>query len=340
MKKVAIIGQYGKSQDYLTGQAVKTTTCADWMIQKYGENNVMIVNSFGWKKHPVRLLKEVVHAMAQCKNIMVFPATNGIEVFPSLLVALNKIYHRKLFLVVIGGWLGDFCERKRRLRHAVASFDNVLAETDALASQLRQLGIVASTLPNFRSFKQALPKDQANHHVCTYSRVTKTKGIDDALAIVKKANALLGKDIFFLDVYGKIDRAYEEEFIDMCKKEKDIMHYGGAILEDAKLTVLQKQFAILFPTFYEGECFPGTALDAFETKTPIIANDWKYIREIIRDGENGLVYPFRDTTVASSKLVALYQDPMLYQKIQEGCSQSCQAYDTARLLEETCKNMA
>ena len=55
MKKLAVIGQYGTGPKYLTGQAVKTVFITDWMKRRYGEDQIEIVNTYGWKKHPVRL---------------------------------------------------------------------------------------------------------------------------------------------------------------------------------------------------------------------------------------------------------------------------------------------
>ena len=63
MKKTAIIGQYGEGPDYVTGQAVKTHAIVDWMIGRFGRENVEIVNSYGWKRRPLRLFLSMIRAM-------------------------------------------------------------------------------------------------------------------------------------------------------------------------------------------------------------------------------------------------------------------------------------
>ena len=344
MKKTAIIGQYGEGPAYVTGQAVKTYCIANWMKQRFGPDNVEIVNTYGWKKRPLRLFFSLIRAMGHCANAVILPAQHGVKVFAPLVAGLNRIFRRRIFYVVIGGWLADTLRENPRLRRAVAAFDGVCAETESLAEQLRAAGVPhAWYLPNCRDSadvpEKAFPAGQPLR-ICTYSRVTESKGIEDAVRICKKANALLGGDIFRLEVYGMVDDSYREAFEKLCAQEAGVMRYCGIRNADEAAEALQGQFAMLFPTYYEGECFAGTVLDAFVSRTPIIVNDWKYNREVIRSGENGFLYPFRDTDAAAGQLAALYRDPALYRRIQEGCARSAQEYSTDRVLELLVSQMA
>ena len=344
MKKTAIIGQYGEGPDYVTGQAVKTHATVDWMIGRFGRENVEIVNSYGWKKRPLRLFLSMIRAMARCKNVIILPAQHGVKVFPPAVRSLNRLFHRRIFFIVIGGWLADTLKEKPALRRAVAAFDGVCAETETLARRLREVGVPrAWCLPNFRDYVEAEEKRVSLTppvEVCTYSRVTESKGIKDAAVICEKANALLGQSVFRLSVYGKVAPEYEDAFQKLCEEKKQVMRYCGVKNAGESLAVLRDQFALLFPTYYEGECFAGTALDAFLSRTPIIANDWKFNGEVIRDGVNGFLYPFRDTDKAAEKLAGLYRDPALYRQIQAGCEASAREYDASRVLEKLVKEMA
>lgn len=344
MKKLAIIGQYGEGPDYLTGQAVKTLATGRWMLQRLGAEEVEIVNTYGWRKHPFGLLLSVVKAMRTCKNAIILPAQHGVKVFPSLVAGLNRLYHRRIFFIVIGGWLAETLAEKPGLRRTVAAFDGVYAETESLARDLLAVGVPnAKALPNYRAYQEVPPKPPFTalpYKVCTYSRVTEEKGIADAVDIVKRANALLGEQVFTLEVYGAIDPDYRAAFSALCRQESACLTYCGTRKADETLDTLKDQFAILFPTYYKGECFAGTALDAFLSHTPMIANDWKYNREVIHDGENGLLYPYRDTEAAARKLAALYRDPALYARLQAGCDESAHAYDADRVLETLVRDMA
>ena len=337
MKKVAIVGQYGEGPDYVTGQAVKTLFTARWLMKHFGTENIEIVNTYGWKKKPLRLTVSLLGAMGRCRNVVMLPAQNGVKVFAPLVAGLNRLFRRRIFYVVIGGWLADTLREQPRLLRAVAAFDGVCTETESLARDLRDAGVPnAGYLPNCRDYIEAPEKhlsDATPLPVCTYSRVTESKGIADAAAICRRANAILGRDAFRLEVYGNIAPEYRADFEALCVKEAAVMRYCGVKNADEAVETLSGQFALLFPTYYEGECFAGTVLDAFLSRTPIIANDWKYNGEVIRDGENGFLYPFRDIAAAAERLVALYKDPALYARIQEGCAESARAYASDRVLE-------
>ena len=342
MKKLAVIGQYGTGPKYLTGQAVKTVFITDWMKRRYGEDQIEIVNTYGWKKHPVRLVRSIAKAMKDCSNVMIFPAPHGVKVFPSLVSALNRFYRKRTFFIVIGGWLADFLKEHGGIRRATKKFYGVCAETKSLVEDLKAIGIDSSWyLPNCRDYVEITTTKDIKEplHVCTYSRVTKTKGMADAVQTVRKANAILGKDVFFLDVFGAVDGSYKDDFEKLCEENKDVMAYAGTRNADQTLETLKDRFALLFPTYYEGECFAGTVLDAFLSRTPIIANDWKFNSEVIRSGEDGFLYPFRDTEKAAEILVSLYRDSGLYERIQEGCKESAVKYSSDVVLQQLADKM-
>jgi len=343
MKKLAVIGQYGTGPLYLTGQAVKTVFITDWMKRRYGEDQIEIVNTYGWKKHPLRLVIGVFRAMKHCSNVMIFPAPHGVKVFPGLVSAFNRILHRRTFFIVIGGWLADFLKDHSYIRRATKKFYSVCAETESLVQDLKAVEIEnAVYLPNCRDyvdFPSDKDFDKLPLHVCTYSRVTQSKGIEDAVLTVRKANEKLGKNVFFLDVFGAVDSAYKEEFEKLCSENKDVVSYEGTRNADQTLQTLKDQFALLFPTWYEGECFAGTVLDAFLSRTPIIANDWKFNSQVIRDKEDGFLYPYRDISEAAGLLVSLYEDRKLYRKIQAGCAESSLRYSSDNVLGQLAAEM-
>lgn len=344
MKNVAIVGQYGEGPDYVTGQAVKTLFTARWLMKRFGAENVEIVNTYGWKKRPLRLIISLLGAMKRCRNVVILPAQHGVKVFAPLVATLNRLFGRRIFYVVIGGWLAETLQKKPRLLRAVAAFDGVCAETESLSRDLRAVGVAnAWYLPNCRDYIEAPEKRLSETPplpVCTFSRVTESKGIADAAAICKRANAMLGFDAFRLEVYGGVAPEYREAFEALCDEEAAVMRYCGVKNADEAVETLRGQFALLFPTYYEGECFAGTVLDAFLSRTPIIANDWKYNGEVIRDGENGFLYPYRDIDTAAERLVALYRDPALYARIRAGCDESARAYASDRVLETLVEKFA
>ncbi|HAX18625.1 MAG TPA: glycoside hydrolase, partial [Actinobacteria bacterium] len=72
MKHLGICGHYG-SHENINGQMVKTRILTDELTNYFGKDEVELVDSFGWKKHPFGLLYECVRLSIRCRNILILP---------------------------------------------------------------------------------------------------------------------------------------------------------------------------------------------------------------------------------------------------------------------------
>mgnify|MGYP004464021973 FL=1 len=343
MKKVAVVGVYGKGTEFTTGQAVKCRVVIDWLKKEYGTDEVVVVNTYKWKKSPIKMLLKTIQSFIICKNIIIMPAQNGIKVFAVISDILNKMFHRKLHYIVIGGWLAEMVAEKKNLKSHLMRFDSIQVETIALLNKLKTIGFSnVYYMPNCRDYSiESYTEPKLNYDqklkVCTFSRVIKEKGIGDAIEICRKANELLKKNVFELHIYGAIGEEYKEEFKNLISTHKDIVTYCGVANAKDSVRILRNYFALLFPTYYSGEGLAGTILDGFAARIPIIANDWKYNSEIIKDGENGFIYHYRDTNEAAQKLLTLYNDSKERKTIVEGCTESLKKYSTKKIMGEFSK---
>lgn len=340
MKKIAVIGFYGVGNDFVNGQAIKTVTIVDYLKEIFGQNEIYIVNTYKWKKNPIKLLLKLIKAMFTCKNITMLPAQNGLKVFAKLIYFFNRVFHRQIYYIVIGGWLNDMLIENKSLKNCISKFDGIYVETKSLQSSLKNNGIKnVFYMPNCR--KQVIINKQENkiNKLCIYSRIIKEKGIEDAINICRKTNNKLKSDIFTLDIYGKIDIDYKNEFQKLLDDNKDIVQYCGINGINDTIKTVSNYFAMLFPTFYEGECFAGTILDAFFAGIPIIANDWKYNSEIIENKVNGYVYSFRNIDMASNYIVELFNNVEQYKNICKNAMETSKHYTTEIVLKEFCDNL-
>ena len=53
-RKAGIIGVYGKGPEFTTGQAVKCFELISWLQDRYGPEQIMVVNTWRWKRNPIR----------------------------------------------------------------------------------------------------------------------------------------------------------------------------------------------------------------------------------------------------------------------------------------------
>ena len=102
---------------------------------------------------------------------------------------------------------------------------------------------------------------------------------------------------------------------------------------DKSVEVLKNYYALLFQTYYEGEGFAGTIIDAYSAGVPIIASDWKYNSELINDN-TGCLYPTGNQNTFINILEKTGEDPalMLYRK--KYCLEEAKKYEITRVVNE------
>ena len=229
-KKIGMLCVEGQGARFATGQAVKGRTLRKWFCGAYGEDQVLFGNIDSAKKHPIRVLNNMLRVLRHCKNIVFMPGQN-IEVFAPALHIMNRLFRRKVLYIVTGGDLAEVIKRRPSLGKTIAHFDGTFVQSIKLRDELRGMGITrAEYLPNCRDYVADVPFDhygQRPLRLCTYSRVTKEKGILDAIEICKKANALIGRQAFVLEVYGKMYDAFEPEFQKVLEENREDRHLRG-----------------------------------------------------------------------------------------------------------------
>jgi len=332
MYKVAVIGHFAKGKDYLDGQTVKTKILTEELAELLGSEQLIAVDTHGWEKTPWLLMLKCFNSILKCENVIILPAHNGVKILLPLFLLINRVFNRRLHYVVIGGWLPDLLSRNRKLKNKASKLHGIYVETNNMLESLKKLGLNnVIYLPNFKRLdileeNQLEYADEEPYKLCTFSRVMREKGIEDAIDAVTHINRMLGRNAYILDIYGQVDEKYEERFAELKNNFPDYIAYKGTVKYSDSVAVLKDYFALLFPTYYEGEGFAGTILDAYASGIPVIATNWRYNAEIIRDGSDGLLYDCKSNDNLIAILNGLYQNPNIIFKMKINCLARARQY--------------
>ncbi len=342
--KIGIWGQYGDPGVRIAdGQAVRTTIITQELKNRYGKDSVCVANSNHWEKSPFRFLCRCIYMVANSKKIIIMPADNGFKVFVPILMALNIIFKKELFYVVIGGFLPALLRDHPMYLKMVKYFKALFVQTENLKKDLTVLGIkniyILSNLKrlNTRSHEELKENDDQEIKLCVFSRINKEKGIEDAIEAVRKTNEKLGSNYVHLDLYGLVPATYRERLNELMRNNSDIASYCGIVEYNKTVETLKDYFVLLFPTFYYGEGFPGNLIDAFHSGLPVIATDWMYNKEIIRDGVHGILVPPHDTTSLSEAILKLYRNRSLALDYAHNCLDEARNYQPEQVMKELYK---
>ena len=294
MKKVAIIGHFGGTEDMLDGQTVKTKVLyeelknsTDWKIIK--------VDTYYKNKNPFKLFFNTVICLLRTKDVIVLLSGNGMKFYFPLLYFCTKFLGTRVYHDVIGGNLSLHVVKHPQFIKYLNSFQVNWVETGSMKRELNDQGIHnCAVMPNFKRLKitNEINSDfDEPYCFCTFSRVMKEKGIEIAVDTVKKINKQAGKTVCKLDIFGIVDGDRKEWFENLKATFPDYIKYKGSVPFNKSAEVLENYFALLFPTFWEGEGLPGTIIDAFFAGLPVIASDWNFNAEILNHMETGIIYP-------------------------------------------------
>lgn len=313
--KVSVLGHFGEGETLLNGQTIKTKIVTEELQNQLGQEQVLKFDTHGGRKVLLKAPFQVISALKKSKNIIIFPAHNGLRVYAPLLYFFRKFFKsRKLHYVVIGGWLPEFLSQRKRLAKALKSFDCIYVETNTMKAALEDQGFDnVLVMPNCKKLT-VLSEDElvypqgTPYRLCTFSRVMKEKGIEDAVNAVIDVNEKLGYKAYSLDIYGQVDPAQMLWFDGLKAKFPDYVNYGGTVAYDKSVDVLKQYFALLFPTYYSGEGFAGTLIDAFSAGVPVIASDWKYNAEIVNE-DVGCLFAAGKTNELKKILLDIANDP-------------------------------
>ncbi len=160
----------------------------------------------------------------------------------------------------------------------------------------------------------------------------KEKGIEDAVNAVKAVNEHFGRIVYTLDIYGQVDSAQTEWFNELKSSFPSYIKYGELVPFDKSVEVLKNYFALLFPTYYEGEGFAGTLLDAMAAGVPVIASDWRYNPEIVNE-KTGYVYPAHDNHALVDTLISVGNNPDLLLSKKSGCLKEAEKYRAESVIQ-------
>lgn len=333
-KLISVIGHFGKGRNFLDGQTVKTKIVTKGLVECYGERAVLTMDTAG--NRIVSLLKApfyVIYAVCCSKNIIIFPAHNAVRVYVPLLALMKCLFSkRKLHYCVIGGWLPSFVENRALLSCCLEKFDGIYVETNTMYSALKKKGYSNLVLmPNCKNlnilFKTELVFSNTEPlRLCTFSRVSKMKGISDAFDAVQYVNCKLGRVVFSLDIFGPIDEGQGEWFREIQETFPGYVKYCGCVDFDKSVEVLKSYYALLFPTRYFTEGVPGTIIDAYASGVPVIASKWQSFSDIIDENITGVGYEFGNVQALKDTLLGIAQDINKINRMKVACLAKAHMY--------------
>ena len=210
-----IIGRVHESQ--CDGQTIKTRTLATELKKNYPDCKIMVAESGDCKKHPFRMIGQLISCLKHADVIFVLLSVNGIRVILPILFFLNRFYQKPIIHDCIGGVQDKNLCKYPYLKKYYAQMAVNWVETAQLKQRLEALGLKnVEVLPNFKSItpvstENVVLKNERPFRFCTFSRVNEAKGIGRASEAILAINQAAGSNVAELHIYGPIEENYDKQ---------------------------------------------------------------------------------------------------------------------------------
>lgn len=289
---ILIVGHFGGDKIFHDGQTIKTKLLFEELSQD-SDLKVESVDTYYTRNARIRFVFDLFKRLSHNKTIILLLSENGMRFMFPLFYLISKLTSKKIYHDVIGGNLDEIARIHHGFVKYLKSFDENWVETELLKRKLALLGVDnCRVIPNFKrlDIKCSQYDRTINDPIrfCIFSRVTEKKGINIAIDAINKINNKK-PGTCMLDIYGPIDESFKDSFFTQLDNSENV-NYKGVVDYSISTEVLSHYYALLFPTYWEGEGFPGTVIDAFSSGLPVIASNWNSNSEFIKNKYTGLIF--------------------------------------------------
>lgn len=209
--------------------------------------------------------------------------------------------------------------------------DLLLCQTRRLAAGLGR-SFRTCWLPNTRNLP---PRRSAYRDRCRrllfLSVLQPEKGLPELLAATERFPAQVCLSVFGPEVPGFDARAFDR---------LPNAAYCGAVPPEQAPAILEAHDALVLPTRYDNEGYPGVVIEAFQMGLPVIVTRRPALEELVTDEQDGLLVEAGSVRSLAGAVVRLCSDDDLFRHLREGALASGERYRSdraAEIVEELCR---
>lgn len=322
------------------GEHYKNQLIRKFLIDNY---NVTVIDTHHWKNRPWVLIKILFSIIFfKGKEVVISLTTVSSLKLIKVISIIRPCLLKRIHYFTIGGNLSESLENLNFSKIIILNLKSVIVEGETIAKKLLQHEIKENikVLPNFK-IKVEIKFNvlRRNLNFFYLGTITKSKGIFELVEVFELISTV-NSDIE-LHLYGPLDLNQKDEqlFYSKLKDNKNIQYKGYLNIlnnEIAAYEILSEYCAMVFPSYYPGEGFPGVFLDAFNIGMPVIASDWNMHTEVIEDGYNGKIVATKNNSELVKAMMWFVENFQTedYKTMCENARKSFDKYEYPKVLEE------
>lgn len=341
--RVLLVGHLGYSSPRIGGQIIRTRITLAELETRLGQDRVHYIDTGNIKIHPIGTLLRLRREFSLSSDVIVMPGPRALQFLMRMYTHWGRHYETNIHFLAIGGWLPDLLRRHTRLLRHLSLCNAVYVQTRRMVLELQSMGLDnVQLLPNYRRFEVDRPVSKGIHEpfrLVFMSRMIREKGVELAAQAVQELNTEYGELRVTLDIWGPVQDGNDQWFDRFRSSLRAGVRYRGVLPPDSVNSVLPNYDCMVFPTYYSGEAFPGVVVDAYVAGIPVIASDWHDNREVIEDGETGVIVPAKDLNNLKKAIRCLLESPTAVARMKQSAAKKALEYHVDRVVPQLLTQM-
>lgn len=262
-------------------------------------------------------------AEAQCPNNVVYRFAEYWPTLPNQQEIYWKTPGRNALSRLVKMPLAPFALRiLQKEKHSITlAFRNTICVSAATRDTLLKSGIPVENCriintgfeypyPMQRNKHRASKEENSLLNLIYAGRLTPEKGIEtaiDAIAILAQRQGIRN---LHLTIAGSGNDDYEKQLKDIVERWQlsGMVSFLGKVPYDEMAALYQKMDVLILPSIWP-EPLARVILEAWFFGLVVVASDSGGNKELIQDGENGLLFPTSDSQALANLIAGLQQDP-------------------------------
>ena len=325
------------------GTIKKTANCGESMknhlfISRFKTifDRVIVIDIFQPRKHPMCFIKVIITALMHHNDtiaLSVSPATADKFIRLLLRLGCKKIYYWSVGILLV-----DYFKEGKFKAITYNKLKAVYVQSPKMVEELNKFGVknvIYVSNSKYINYLPEIKKEKGDKTRFVFlSRIHPEKGCKEIIEAARQLNAEGMERNYIVDFYGAIAPNYECEFRNQLIDKSNLSYKGFLDLTSSSgYDLLSSYEVMLFPTYYDGEAFPGVVIDAFVAALPIIATDWHFNTEII-NSDVGVIIPPRDVKSLKKAMEDFITGKIAIHQLRMNSQSRAMRYDNRNVLSK------
>lgn len=334
--KVILVGAINEGNTPTCGETMKNQL----FVKRFNElfDKVITVDTLNWKRRPwvlFRLLFALLFNRGAKVVISASPISADIVIKFLYYIRLKK----DVFYWVVGGSLHNMVKEGKIKTNHMRYLKAILVQGTIMCKELQEAGLDnVIYIPNSKYIDYIPAKSQDGQqdkiHFVFLSRISPYKGCDYIFESVKELNMQYA-DKFDVTFFGRIESGYNS-FQKSIGLFENVRYKGvlNLLSGNSGYEELAQYDVMLFPTYWDGEGFPGVVIDAYISSLPIIATNWNLNTDVIEDGKDGWIIPVHDVEALTAAMKNVIEHPETLDSKVNHINKKALQYDCRNILTQ------